>query len=79
MGKCRICGKNAGWFRKVHKACVENFLADPFVGSKKSKKYHKRSCRYAKGDPSFLEDLSSVSEAMLKKYEPCKVCKPDKP
>jgi len=77
MGKCRICGLEAGLFRKVHKACL-NKPASPFVGSTKSKKYHKRSCRYAKGDASFFQDFESMGEAIREGYEPCKVCKPNK-
>jgi len=77
MGKCRICGLECGLFRKVHKACL-NKPPKPFVGSKKSMKYHKKSCRYVKGDPTTFEELESVGEAIIKGYSPCKVCKPDK-
>lgn len=76
MGKCRICGIEAGLFRKVHKECL-NKPPKQFLGSLKSKKYHKKSCRYAKGDQTLFEELESISEAILKGYKPCKVCKPN--
>jgi len=77
MGKCTICGIEAGWFKKVHKKCLYK-PADPFVGSIKSKKYHKRSCRYAKADSSTLVDIPSCYVAINEGFNPCRVCKPDK-
>ena len=71
MGKCKICGLEAGLFSKLHKACKDRKVL--YVGSHKSKKFHKPDCRYAKGE---LEDLYSFGEAMAKQYIECKVCKP---
>jgi len=72
MGKCRICGLEAGWFRKVHKTCLNKPIVK-YVASPKSRKFHLPTCRYAKGD---LENLYSFSEAIKKGYVACKVCKP---
>ena len=77
MGKCKVCGIEAGWFRKVHKECLDR-PASPFVGSTKSKKYHKRSCRYAKEGTVGLVDIKSIHEAIVEGFTPCKVCKPNK-
>jgi methylphosphotriester-DNA--protein-cysteine methyltransferase len=76
MGKCRICGLEAGLFRKVHKACLNKPLKQ-FIGSKKSKKYHTRTCRFVKGDPNLFVEFESIGEAIHEGYKPCKVCKPN--
>lgn len=71
MGKCKICGLEAGLFSKMHKACKNRKVL--YVASPKSKKFHRPTCRYAKGE---LEDMYSFSEAVKKQYVACKVCKP---
>jgi len=71
MAKCKICGVEAGWFKKVHKECEKPVIK--YLASPKSKKFHIPSCRYAKGE---VEELYSFHEVVKKGYSPCKVCKP---
>ena len=52
-------------------------LAQPFVASKNSNKYHLPSCRSAiKINPSNLLTFKDADEAAASGYIPCKVCKP---
>ena len=48
-----------------------------YVGSSKSDKYHRPSCKWAqKINPSNLVTFKSANEARAAGYIPCKVCKP---
>jgi len=50
-------------------------LKGKFVGSKKSNKFHKSECKWAKKiKPNNLVVYSSVKEAIQAGREPCKVC-----
>ncbi len=48
-----------------------------YFGSSENKKYHLKTCRFAKKiNKKFLEKKSTRKYFKSKKYSPCKVCKP---
>lgn len=51
--------------------------ANPYVGNKNSKKYHKVSCRFVKEmKPENRTEFPSIQAAEEAGYVACKVCKP---
>jgi hypothetical protein len=57
--------------------CFSSALAQPFVGSKNSNKYHKLTCNWAqKISPSSKVTFKTASDAATAGYQPCRVCNP---
>lgn len=61
----------------VNPHSVLHAASGQYVGSAKSNKYHRQSCRSAyKISPANLVTFSSPEDARSRGYVPCKVCRP---
>lgn len=55
----------------------EDFSAYTYIGNKNTHKFHRSSCKSVKAmNESNKVGLSSRDEAIVKRYEPCKICNP---